>query len=95
MIGDKMWSLQYQHNSSLISKNITNKNPSWAPETYIILKKDLEEIKKIDFYVDDFLIDSYSIYQIYLLQQSFNLTPLTYNNNSEKYNKERMIFLNF
>ena len=95
-IGDKMWKLQFMHNSSVICENVNKQNPSFSPETYINLDhKELKNISKISFLINDFVIDEIYSQMIYIAQNSYKLTPLTYNKDKNKYDKSKMIFLNF
>ena len=50
-------------------------------------------IKEINIYINDFLIERFPSELIYTMQESYNLTPLTYNNNNN-IDKNKIIFIN-
>lgn len=93
---NKMSKLQFIHNSNVLHESINSCDPCWAPESYIIFDRNkLSEMKSIRFTVNGFLINEISSEMIFFMQSKFNLTPLTYNKNTEIYDINKMIFIKF
>ena len=97
-IGDDTWALQYFHNVCVsLERQYKQKrktNPSYSPETYIILKNDeLEKIKSVDIEVNGLLLSSYQIEIVIIAQKSYDLTPLTFCDTKELFPCDEMYFI--
>lgn len=86
-VGDKYWNIQYMHNVSVKSdyenKLEKFKNPSYAPETYIVIE-DVTKVNSICEYSKEILINSTSMEMLYAVNEMYDMQPLPCFLRSEK-----------